>query len=179
MLVQLGNKQSQRRPENQPLEIDLLAAGVIHRWNRLYAGTVLNPAQTPVVVYGVAEKLVSVLDHLLQNAVDAAGPSGRVELSVFATAEDGVIEVIDNGPGMTKEFIRDRLFRPLETSKAHGSGLGAFQALKMVREMGGRLEVDSVVGRGTTMRLSLPLFLGGNLNTQNISEEISYANGSL
>ncbi len=179
MLVQLGNKQPSRRIEIQPLEIDHLSAGVADRWSRLYAGAVLNPARTPVVVNGVAEKLVSVLDHLVQNAVDAAGPSGRVEISVFSTVEDGVIEVTDNGLGMTKEFIRDRLFRPLETSKAHGSGLGAFQALKMVREMGGRLEVDSHVGRGTTMRVSLPLCLGGHHNTLNMPEEISYANGSL
>jgi signal transduction histidine kinase len=66
-----------------------------------------------------------------------------------------MIEVIDDGPGMTPQFICDHLFRPLGTTKPTGSGLGAFQALKTVREMGGRLDVDSNAGRGTTMRVIL------------------------
>jgi signal transduction histidine kinase len=58
---------------------------------------------------------------------------------------------------MTPEFIRDQLFRPFETSKIGGSGIGAFQARELLRDIGGDLLVTSAPGRGTTMRLLLPL----------------------
>ena len=67
-----------------------------------------------------------------------------------------VVEVVDSGPGMDAVFIRDQLFRPFMTSKAGGSGIGAFQAREMVREAGGDLVVVSAPGQGTTMRLLLP-----------------------
>jgi nitrogen-specific signal transduction histidine kinase len=56
---------------------------------------------------------------------------------------------------MTREFISSQLFRPLETSKPNGSGIGAYQALKTIREMEGQLEVESHPGLGTTMRVRL------------------------
>ena len=58
---------------------------------------------------------------------------------------------------MTPEFIRDELFRPFGTSKPQGSGIGAFQARELLRAAGGNLQVFSEPGRGTTMRLLLPL----------------------
>jgi signal transduction histidine kinase len=58
---------------------------------------------------------------------------------------------------MDADFIRTELFRPLDTWKSDGMGLGAFQARQLVRGMGGRLEVDSRLGAGTTMRVRLPL----------------------
>jgi signal transduction histidine kinase len=72
--------------------------------------------------------------------------------------EDGriVIDIADRGPGMTPEFVRDVLFRPLGTSKAKGSGIGAWQARELLREAGGDLSVLTRPGEGTTMRLTLP-----------------------
>jgi putative PEP-CTERM system histidine kinase len=68
-----------------------------------------------------------------------------------------LIDIVDHGSGMTPEFIRDQLFRPFGTSKIGGSGIGAFQARELLREVGGDLLVTSAPGRGTTMRLLLPL----------------------
>ena len=68
-----------------------------------------------------------------------------------------LIDIVDHGPGMSLEFIRDQLFRPFGTSKIGGSGIGAFQARGLLREAGGDLLVTSAPGRGTTMRLLLPL----------------------
>jgi len=105
-----------------------------------------------VMVLGQADRLATVLDHLIGNGFDAAGPEGTVRIVVTS---DGTVEIVDTGPGMTADFIRDRLFRPLETDKPDGSGIGAFQAAWLVREMNGCLEVDSEVGGGTTVRIRL------------------------
>ena len=67
-----------------------------------------------------------------------------------------VVDIIDEGPGMTPEFIRDELFRPFATTKGGGHGIGAYQARELLREAGGDLLVFSKPNSGTTMRLLLP-----------------------
>jgi putative PEP-CTERM system histidine kinase len=94
--------------------------------------------------------------HLLDNAVTAAGCSGTVRVGLRATSSQVFIDVADDGPGMTPEFIRDELFRPFATRTEGGSGLGAFQARSLLRAAGGELAVQSAPGCGTTLRLSLP-----------------------
>jgi putative PEP-CTERM system histidine kinase len=95
--------------------------------------------------------------HLLDNAIEASDQGVPVRLVLRHAARNGWLEIdiIDQGPGMTPEFVRDRLFRPLDTSKARGSGIGAFQAQEALREAGGELAVLTSPGLGTTMRLSV------------------------
>ena len=58
---------------------------------------------------------------------------------------------------MTPEFIRDRLFKPFQTTKDAGMGIGAYESAQYIRELGGELQVDSTPGEGTQMTLVLPL----------------------
>ena len=102
-------------------------------------------------------RLTSVLDHLLQNAIEAAGTDGVVSLRQRVHGREVFIEVEDDGPGMDSSYIEDGLFRPLDSQKSSGYGLGAYQTRQLVREMGGRLEVNSEVGQGTVMRVVLPV----------------------
>jgi putative PEP-CTERM system histidine kinase len=103
-----------------------------------------------------ASAFQAAVTHLLDNAVAAAGSMGTVRVGLRATASRVFIDIADDGPGMTPEFVRDELFRPFATRTEGGSGLGAFQARSLLRAAGGELAVQSAVGRGTTMRLSLP-----------------------
>jgi putative PEP-CTERM system histidine kinase len=95
--------------------------------------------------------------HLLNNAIEASAPDEPVWLSIQYETRSLTVDIIDKGPGMSPEFIRDRLFEPFATSKQDGSGIGAFQARELIREAGGDLLVLSRPGVGTTMRLLLPL----------------------
>lgn len=101
-----------------------------------------------------AESFDTVVTHLLNNAVEAGG-AAPVLVTVRHGAERITVEITDRGPGMTPEFVRDRLFQPFQTGKPGGSGIGAFQARELVREAGGELQVESEPGTGTTMRLIL------------------------
>jgi putative PEP-CTERM system histidine kinase len=92
--------------------------------------------------------------HLLNNAVEAS-PGLPVRIDVRHEANRVVIDIIDTGPGMPPEFIRDQLFTPFSTRKQGGTGIGAFQARELLREAGGDLVVISEKGFGTTMRLVL------------------------
>jgi signal transduction histidine kinase len=59
---------------------------------------------------------------------------------------------------MSQEFIRDRLFKPFQTTKQAGMGIGAYESFQYVQELGGRMDVASELNKGTTVTLLLPLF---------------------
>ena len=139
----------------------------------------LEPDPLGIEVECDADRLVAVVEHLIRNAQDATAEQGTIRVAVRlgaigATAEPervsvsessmllrmphAVLEVIDDGSGMTAEFVRDRLFSPFDSTKgSKGMGIGAYQAREYVRSIGGRIEVDSAPGRGTCMRVTLPL----------------------
>jgi signal transduction histidine kinase len=96
----------------------------------------------------------TVVTHLLNNAIEASDTAVQVDLRVEAAGI--VVDIVDRGPGMAAEFVRDELFRPLRTTKDAGHGIGAFQARELLRDAGGDLLVISKPNAGTTMRLILP-----------------------
>ncbi|MDA5193578.1 XrtA/PEP-CTERM system histidine kinase PrsK [Govanella unica] len=110
-----------------------------------------------VFVKADVAQLETVFGHLLQNALEAVGDRGRVDLSLGVQDGWAVAVVADNGPGMEETFVRDELFKPFRTTKENGYGIGAFESRQIVRSFGGRLDVDSAVGKGTVMTVRLPL----------------------
>jgi signal transduction histidine kinase len=106
----------------------------------------------------------AVVTHVLNNALEAsravADPPLPVRVVLRHQGRRTTIDIIDEGPGMTPEFVRDGLFRPFHTSKPGGSGIGAYQARELLREAGGDLVVITQPGAGTTMRLLLPAMEG-------------------
>jgi putative PEP-CTERM system histidine kinase len=102
------------------------------------------------------ESFDAVIQHLLNNAIEASGGTGAVRVQLRHEPLSVVIDIIDEGPGMAPEFIRDKLFRPFATTKGGGHGIGAYQARQLLRDAGGDLLVLSRQPGGTTMRLLLP-----------------------
>ncbi len=103
------------------------------------------------------EQLIRVVRNLIQNAVEAAGADGHIDVRLSAVETAAVLEIEDDGPGMDEEFIRNNLFRPFRTTKGSGYGIGAYEAREFARMLGGSLDVASKPGQGTVFRLSLPL----------------------
>jgi putative PEP-CTERM system histidine kinase len=112
----------------------------------------------PVITRGHEERLERIIGHVVQNAFDATDPGGRVWLNLDRSSGQARIVVGDTGQGMSRDFIRDRLFKPFQTTKQAGMGIGAYESFQYVQELGGRIEVDSQLGQGTTVKLLLPLF---------------------
>jgi len=119
--------------------------------------------QHPVVTAGVPvavacadpAALEQLLDHLVQNAIDASPPHEPVTLSVAADGVHVTVDVIDRGLGMSPGFVRDRLFKPFVSSKPGGFGIGAYEARQLAAAMEGRIEVDSREGVGSRFRVIL------------------------
>jgi putative PEP-CTERM system histidine kinase len=103
-----------------------------------------------------ASPLRSVVSHLINNACEASGPTGRVKVSLGQDEERVTIDISDEGPGMEISFVRNELFRPFRSTKDSGLGIGAYQARELIRGAGGQLDVITGPGRGTTMRIVLP-----------------------
>jgi putative PEP-CTERM system histidine kinase len=120
-----------------------------------------RPVETHVaerlMTRGHEERMERVIGHLVQNAIDACGSSGRVWVRLERESGLARIEVGDTGHGMSPEFIRERLFKPFQTTKAAGMGIGAYESFQYIRELGGKVDVESAVGAGTRVTLLLPL----------------------
>jgi len=96
-----------------------------------------------------------VLGHLIQNAIEATPKNGQVWVRLKKMGKEIVIEIQDTGQGMSEKFIKERLFRPFESTKSAGMGIGVFESREYVQELGGRLEVTSTESIGTTFQIIL------------------------
>ena len=112
----------------------------------------------PVVTRGHEQRIERVLGHVVQNALDATQPADRVWLRLSRRSGQAQVEIGDTGAGMSQDYVQTRLFKPFQTTKSTGMGIGAYESYQYVRELGGSIAVDTEIGRGTVMTIALPLF---------------------
>ncbi|MEX2647809.1 MAG: XrtA/PEP-CTERM system histidine kinase PrsK [Alphaproteobacteria bacterium] len=144
--------------EQRALPLGAFLRSVMQRWDGVATGLRLevDVDHEPTMALDV-ERFRTALNHLIQNAIEATGKSGAsITVRLASRGNFAVIEVVDQGPGMTPDFVRDQLFRPFQTTKSGGYGIGVFESRTLVHEMGGELEVVTAPGEGTTMRILLP-----------------------
>jgi putative PEP-CTERM system histidine kinase len=136
---------------------DLVRQSVVAR-SGLKPAPRLDACDGAVTVLAHRARLERVIGHLVQNAVEATPPEGQVVVQLLREDGSAVIAVADTGCGMSEQFIRHQLFRPFESTKSTGMGIGAYEAREYVRELGGRIEVESREAQGTVFRVVLPLY---------------------
>lgn len=103
------------------------------------------------------EQFQSVVTNLVLNARDALGPGGRILVRTEHAGSSAVLTVTDNGCGMSGAFLKDSLFRPFQSTKKKGLGIGMFQSRMIVEAHGGGIRAESEPGKGSTFRVSLPV----------------------
>jgi CheY-like chemotaxis protein len=124
--------------EGRPINLEIEVAG--------------NPT-----VLGSRAQLRELMTNLIFNAVDALPTGGAIRLKVVVEGGQGIIEVVDSGMGMSAE-VQERVFEPFFTTKGEaGTGLGLAMVFRIVEQHGGRIEVRSVPGVGTTFSITFPL----------------------
>lgn len=112
------------------------------------------PAQLPSV-FGNPLKLKQAFLNLLKNAFESTGENGCVSMSIRKYLDQIIIRISDDGCGMNKEAVQT-LFKPFSTNKSYGTGLGLAITQKIIQAHYGKIEVSSVLGRGTTFTITLP-----------------------
>ncbi len=113
------------------------------------------PAE-PICIAADEEEIYKVVLNLLVNALEA-GRQQQVTVTCDCEGNQAVIAVTDQGCGMSREFIETKLFKPFETTKKHGFGIGLYQCRQIIEAHNGTIEVESTEGEGTTFTLRLPL----------------------
>ena len=142
-------------------------ADYLEAWFAHTPGLTVVAPSSPADAYGLMlssifdEDPVIFIENMPSYWTPGPAPEAGVRIALRHEARRAQIDIVDAGPGMTPEFVRDDLFRPFRTSKPEGSGIGAYQARELVRGAGGDLLVLSRPGAGTTMRLLLPLVEAG------------------
>ena len=111
-----------------------------------------------VLAKGHEDRVERVVGHIVQNALDATENGGEVRISLSQQGDYALVKVDDTGHGMSPEFLRERLFKPFQTTKPAGMGIGAYESFQYVHELGGKIAVESAVDVGTQVSLLLPLF---------------------
>ncbi|MBK5940390.1 XrtA/PEP-CTERM system histidine kinase PrsK [Halochromatium roseum] len=104
------------------------------------------------------ERLITSLGHLLKNAREATSSNGSVDVEVLRKDNTAIIRISDDGVGMSQDFIRERLFKPFDSTKGlTGMGVGAFESRQFFYALGGELTVDSKPGAGSVFTIHLPM----------------------
>ncbi len=154
LLARLGRYGPHGAEETVALAVRPLLRTLASRYALMHKVVALDGAEALVLAH--PDALEQALIHLVQNAVDASPDGAAVMLDARCQGDEVTLEVLNSGSGMSPEFVRTRLFKPFQSSKPGGFGIGAFEAREMIRAMGGRLDVDSREGLGTRFIVHLP-----------------------
>ena len=140
-----------------PLLIDKLLRQTLALKSAFEPKPELEVLDPDLMVVANWDRLERVIGHIIQNAVEATPKDGKVTIRISKQEAFVVVEIKDTGLGMSEEFIHERLFKPFESTKSAGMGIGMFESREYILELGGRIEVSSRQAAGTTFRVLLPL----------------------
>lgn len=156
MLMQLRQGRESQQSSTAIKLLPLIEA-VIQQCSEKSPVPVLTGGGAQMSVVAEQDRLAAVVEHVLQNAQDATPADGKIELRLISDEQNAVIEIEDSGGGMDEQFIRERLFRPFDTTKGNaGMGIGAYECREFVRGLGGDVRVKSEPGAGTVFQLYIP-----------------------
>jgi putative PEP-CTERM system histidine kinase len=154
----------------QPMTVKSIIAEAIEskKSSRIQPTVVIEADAETAQIKAHSDRLARVVGHLVQNANEACGSDGKISITVKVAGNELALSVQDNGAGMTEQFLRTQLFKPFTSTKAHGMGIGTFESKEYIGELGGSLEVKSVVKgvvksssdqeHGTLFTIRLPIF---------------------
>jgi signal transduction histidine kinase len=143
----------------KPVESNLndVVAGALSNWTGVARMTLVKNLRPCPVILLDQEQITKVVTNLVLNASEAISQSGEIRIETSQKNGWVVLLVADNGCGMTPEFLSRALFRPFQTTKKKGLGIGMFQSKMIVEAHGGRIEVESEARKGTAFRVLLPI----------------------
>jgi putative PEP-CTERM system histidine kinase len=156
LLHKLGRDGSLESPA--PLSIAGLLQHTVKLKSAFEPQPELEISDSSLMILANWDRLERVLGHLIQNAIEATPKDGRVIIRVEQHDDAVQIEITDTGLGMSETFIHERLFKPFESTKSAGMGIGVFESREYINDLGGQLQVSSSLATGTKFQVILPLY---------------------
>ena len=149
---------SKQPQETESIEICEVLAEVVQMMSSGKPAPSLDCQARGISILADRDRFGAIIGHLIRNAQDATPDDGRVIVRLFKRNVHATIEVQDSGCGMDSDFIKDRLFRPFDSTKGKaGMGIGVYETRDYIHKLGGDLEVISRVGEGSTFRIRLSI----------------------
>jgi putative PEP-CTERM system histidine kinase len=163
LLARLSQHNKSRHAQPVAIDIGDAIMKAVHEKRLIYP----IDAQLPDGLFAIADtaRVETIIGHLVQNAIEATPDGSPVRISCRNQGNDVAIKITDNGVGMTESFISTQLFKPFESTKEGGFGIGAYEARALAMSMGGQLRVESRVGKGTTFTILLPMATEGSTDS--------------
>ncbi len=140
----------------KPLPIDEVLQQIIESKLFYEPTPMLEIVDRALLVKADRSRLERVLGHLVQNAIEATSRDGKIQVKLLSKDKFVVIEIQDTGRGMSERFIQEKLFKPFESTKTAGMGVGVFESREYIAELGGKILVSSTEGLGTIFTVMLP-----------------------
>ncbi|MGB5078937.1 MAG: XrtA/PEP-CTERM system histidine kinase PrsK [Sphingorhabdus sp.] len=155
LLARLSQHNKSRHAPPIAIDIGEAVLKAVHAKRLIYP----IDAQLSPGMFAIADpaRVETIIGHLVQNAIEATPDGAPVKITCRTQSSDIAISISDSGVGMTESFMSDQLFKPFESTKDGGFGIGAYEARALAMSMGGHLRVDSRVNKGTTFTLLLPV----------------------
>lgn len=156
--------------ENANIKLNSILAEVVTNHSRELPVPEFISAKSDMTIIANEDRFSAVIGHLIQNAQEATSNDGFVHLSVCQEGDHALLLIKDNGCGMDKIFLRERLFRPFDTTKGNaGMGIGVYESREFIHNLGGQLDVHSEPGKGTTFFIRLRLAKNVNQTVKDFS----------
>ena len=153
--------------------LDDLLKEVVHAQAVNKPAPQLHSMASGVNIKADKERLSAVIGHIIQNAQDATPDDGSINVRAMKNGKYVIVEVEDTGCGMDNLFIKERLFRPFDTTKgSSGMGIGVYEAREYLHALGGDIQVESQPQKGTMFRIRIPFCEHDNV-------ELRYKSGTL
>lgn len=135
--------------------VEAVVAEVAADASRQHIAVTVEEEETMPRIMADASRIRACVGNLLENALEAA-PGGSIKVSTGTRSGMIMVSVRDNGPGIPAEE-QEKIFKPFYTTKTRGPGLGLAIVERSIKELQGRVEVESKPGRGALFTLFLPL----------------------
>lgn len=157
LILRLGRLRELPAPTLQPCNLREIVDKVLKEITIPAGVELLRTDQDDAPTMADLKQVESITANLILNSLQALPARGGEIRITTALREDGaILEVKDNGCGMSQDFLQKSLFHPFRTTKSGGMGIGLFQSRMFVESHGGRIEVESEEGAGSTFRVVFP-----------------------
>jgi len=157
LLAQLRDRSPKAAVPTKVLLSALLSEVVTER-SMINPAPVLTGDDVDALVMADHAKLKEVFNHMIENAQQATNDEGSIAIQLSLDGDYALVEVSDNGCGMDASFIRDRLFRPFDSTKGdEGMGIGVYQSREIIRSLRGSIDVESIPDQGSKFKIRLPI----------------------
>lgn len=157
VMFRLGAIRTEGELAKEGIHLEAFIDGLLAKLSsRLQGVSVEKSIETGLEIKTDMEMLERVLENIIINATESVSHNGKIHIHAGRNGQKSYISIMDNGTGMTEEFLRERMFKPFQTTKKNGTGLGLWQVKNIVDQLGGTINVESNIGQGSLFTILFP-----------------------